>query len=355
MKSRPSQTESIEATAAAWLAQRDEGLSPQEADAFAAWRSADARHEAAVQRLERAWGSLLQLRDFRPSAVRHPDRDLLAPAPRASVWHFPARAAAAAAAVVLLAAVGWMTFRTGAVSPSPQDYVTTAGGYQRILLSDGSVMELNSDTSAVVTYTPGSRRVHLDRGEAHFTVAKNPDRPFWVEASGVSVRAVGTAFNVRLGSGEIEVLVTEGKVSVDPSGEKVRGEKSSDPVAAGARGPTYLTVNERTRIATPALARDLVMSAPVVEKVSLEQLRESLAWQSPRLVFVDTPLSEVVAQFNRRNVAQIILADPALATLPVGGSFRAENVEAFVRLIESSGDVEVERTSPNRFILRRKK
>src|SRR5260370_1274200 len=63
----------------------------------------------------------------------------------------------------------------------------------------------------------GDRRggVRLTRGEAHLAVAKDSSRPFIVTAGGVSVRAVGTAFNVRRVEQRVEVFVTEGKVRID--------------------------------------------------------------------------------------------------------------------------------------------
>jgi transmembrane sensor len=70
-------------------------------------------------------------------------------------------------------------------------------------------------------------------------------------------------------------------------------------------------------------------------------------------VFVDTPLAEAVVQFNRRNPVQLELADAELAALPIGGSFRAENVDAFVRLIAAGGDVTVERPTSTRIVLRK--
>src|SRR5581483_9214616 len=97
---------------------------------------------------------------------------------------------------------------------APQIYTTAAGGYERQTLADGSVVELNGNTQVQVAYSPAERRVRLVQGEAHFTVAKNKRRPFWVEAQGVSVRAVGTAFNVRLDPQRVDVLVTEGRVPV---------------------------------------------------------------------------------------------------------------------------------------------
>ena len=90
-----------------------------------------------------------------------------------------------------------------------------------------------------------------------------------------------------------------------------------------------------------------------MERVPSDQMREKLLWQEQRLVFLETPLSEVLEQFNRRNTVQISLGDAELATLPVGGSFRPENVESFVHLLASNGDIIVERTSPDRIVLRK--
>ena len=362
---RPSDDESIAATAAAWLAQRDDALTPAEAAAFARWRAADPRHEAAVARLENTWAALQPLRNFRPAAARHPDRDLLGAPARGQIVAFPsgARAFAFAAAAALMLALGWWAVRPA--TNAGTHYATTAGGYERVMLADGSVLELNGDTAAAVSFTATERRVRLTRGEAHFTVAKNPARPFWVEAGGVAVRAVGTAFNVRLGARDVEVLVTEGKVSVSEVERVVPNALSlaAEPATTrwGQRVPTqdtFLVANERVLLPTVRLATTPPLAlppAPLVEQLTPAVIRDALAWQGPRLVFVDTPLAEVVAQFNRRNPVQLVLADADLATLPVGGSFRPENVEAFVRLLESGGDVAVERSDASRLVLRRVK
>jgi transmembrane sensor len=348
---RPSDDEAIEATAAAWLAQRDDGLTPGDAAEFARWRGSDVRHEHAVLRLEAAWAALQPLRDFRPEARAHPDADLLAGRAPARVlpWRTVATTLAAAAALVL-AFVGWRMKSRGPEEPA-HVYATTVDGYERVTLPDGSLLELNASSEARVHFTPGARRVELRRGEAHFTVAKNPERPFWVEAGGVAVRAVGTAFNVRLGSSDVEVLVTEGKVQVgavhaEPSGR-------DDAAAANPNAPAGrcdLVANQRATVSLAAVDA----AAPHVESVDAHALREALAWQGPRLTFLDTPLSVVVSQFNRRNQVQLVLGDPELEALPIGGSFRAENLEAFVRLLERSSDIRVEHAD-NRIVLRKKK
>jgi transmembrane sensor len=334
--------EAIEATAAAWLAERDSGLSAEDAAAFAAWRAADRRHEAAVARLESAWGAMQALREFRPAARVHPDRDLLARPSGGAVVPFPALAATAAlaACVTLVAAWFWLRPTPAVTAASHVQYATTSGGYQRMTLPDGSIVDLNANTELREQFTGPQRRVVLVRGEATFQVTKNPARPFIVEADGVAVQAVGTAFNVRLRPGKVDVLVTEGRVRVDPP------EKAQPFVAAVPE----LTMGQRVTLPT---ASAVEFAPPVVQTVSPAIVREELAWQEPKIVFVETPLTEVVRQFNARNRVQIELGDPSLATLPVGGSFRPDNVEGFVRLITSNEQIEAVRGSGDRIILRR--
>lgn len=330
---RPSEREAIEATAAAWLTEADAGLAPERAAEFARWRAADARHEAAVARLERAWGALQELRDFRPEAQRHPDFDLLGGTARSRRSRRMAWAGLALAASLALVA-GWLA-GTRELPPGEQRHATTLDGYQRLSLPDGSIVELNSATEIGVQFQPTERRVQLRRGEAHFTVAKNPQRPFTVEVDGVAVRAVGTAFNVRRGAGDVEVLVTEGTVEV------------ARPTAV-TEAPATLTANHRAvvQIAASAGQTRIVELGP-------ESVREALAWQGPRLHFSDTPLREAIAQFNRRNAVQLELADAELGALPIAGSFRAENLDAFVRLLTADGEIVVAARDERRIVLRR--
>lgn len=341
----PSENEAIEATAAAWLAQRDDGLSAAQLAEFARWHEADPRHAAAIVRLEKTWALLGQLRDYRPEARVHPDRDLLAKPRPVIVFYKPAIAAATAMAACLALVAGWLWLRPAApaeVAATPQ-YATTSGGYQRMTLEDGSVVELNADSEVRVNYTPAERRVRLVKGEAHFIVAKNRERPFWVEAGAVTVRAVGTAFNVRLGTAKIEVLVTEGKVEVDQSAVRTASAK--------AAGRSLLEAGQLLVIQPTN-----PVSHPLPEQVAPDVMRDTLAWQDSRLKFSNTPLADAVAEFNKRNLVQIELADAELAQIPIGGSWRGENVEAFVRMLTSGSEstIVVEaQPDPNRIVLRR--
>lgn len=334
--SSPSENETIEATAAAWLAQRDDGLNGKQLAEFARWHEADPRHAAAIARLEETWVLLGQLRAYRPEARVHPDRDLLAKPRPALVLYRPAVAAAGLLAAALAFAAVWFWVKP-ATAPltGPQQYATTTDGYQRMTLTDGSVVELNADSEVQVAYVPAERRVRLVKGEAHFVVKKDAQRPFLVEAGTVTVRAVGTAFNVRLGATEIEVLVTEGKVEVD------QGHAASLPKAV-------LEANQKL-----TFAQLNPVAVPVVEKIEPAVMRNVLSWQDTRLIFSETPLSSVVEQFNQHNRVKLVLADPELASKPVDGSWRAGNTEGLVRMLVESGEFVADRPDADRIILRK--
>jgi hypothetical protein len=73
---------------------------------------------------------------------------------------------------------------------------------------------LNTDTEVTVQLTKQWRDIRLVRGEALFEVAHDKARPFVVAANDTAVRAVGTAFAVRLEATQVDITVTEGVVEV---------------------------------------------------------------------------------------------------------------------------------------------
>ncbi len=339
-----SENDAIESKAAAWLIEEESGLSPEHATAFRQWLEEDPRHAAAVEQLRAAWGELLRLRNYRPGAQVHPDPELLAPTPHRRTLPVlrPAAMAAAAAFVMLAAAFLWSDRFRGFFGYDVAHYVTESGGFNRVPLPDGSVMTLNANTEVRVRFSRDRRLVVLLRGEGHFTVAHETRRPFDVETNGLQVRAVGTEFNVRTANHAVEVLVTHGRV-------KLAAAAIGEP---GKDAPT-LDAGERAVLAdATSLAPDRALPLSI-ERVSLDDVRAALAWQSPQLHFLNSTLADVARQFNQRNHLQIILADAELGNIPVGGSFRPENVEAFVRLLASANEVTVERSEPNRIVLRR--
>lgn len=335
--------------AALWLARRDRGLSPVEQDEYLQWLQADPRHAEAVTQHAAALERMMQLYEWQPVHDSEPNPDLFAPPRRSRRWLWSgALTAAAALAVLFLWERPWAR-QAPDIADAPKSYLRVN---ERLALPDGSRIELKDGSRVVVLYSGTERRVKLAGGEAHFSVWKNAARPFVVDAAGVEVRAVGTAFNVRLEDKAVEVLVTEGSVQVTPDDGRQTTDnglpESGDASAAGV-SPLFVTVGERA-VVPLAAAADVV---PVVTPVTAEDISQELAWQAPRLQFNETPLADAIAEFNRLNRHQLVLGDAALGAVPIGGTFRPDNVEGFIRLLDATLGIRAEQAGDDTTVLRR--
>jgi transmembrane sensor len=321
-------------TAARWTVRRDRGLSATEAIEFELWLALDERHVAAMQRTDDSWSAL----DRIPENIAAPV--LVAATRRRSFWR---RAAALGwlTAAAALAVAGFLTWRSPAhpALPVASGAAATAGPRQ-LTLSDGTVVQLNTGGEVSEQFTNAERHVLLARGEAHFAVTKNPARPFIVHAGVLRVRAVGTAFNVNLQASQIEVLVTEGRVGV----ERVDPDVLPRPEA----GALQLNAGER------AVASTATTAGIVVGRVDATEMSRELAWQAPLLRLGGATLAELVLEFQRRSGQRVVLADPALAQLRVGGRFRADDAAGFASLMAATLDLEVENAADGTLVLRKK-
>lgn len=334
-------TSDLEHTAAGWVLRCDRGLTATEQDELSEWLAADPRHGPALARHRQLWRRLDRLTDWRPEHGAGPNPDLLAPPVRRGSRVLPFVTAG-----LLAAAAAFVFFlRTGNepefVAPEAPPIVAAGESVVHRTLPDGSTAELNRGAVIAVEYAAGERRVRLTAGEAHFTVTRDVERPFVVVAGDVRVRAVGTAFNVRLGESAVEVLVTEGRVEVSEP------ESPDTPAAARAVVP-ILEARQRVVLSAASLA-----TMPQVATLTAGEVERVLAWQHRLLDFTATPLAEVVAEFNRRNSVRLVLADPTLGAVPVSASFRSDNIEGFVALLEAGFGVRAERRGDGEILLRR--
>ena len=335
----------IEHQAAAWLARRDRGLTAAEQDAFFQWLAEDPRHGEWLARHQQTVAGLRLLAQWKPEHGTRPNPDLLAatPAPAPSTsrqilrWLVPVGFAAAAALAVLI----WQP-HPGSDAPSAPDAAQSS--IIRRVLEDGSTIDLNYGAAVAVKYSATRRDIRLVRGEAHFKVVKNPDRPFVVSVGRVEVCAVGTAFNVNFRSQAVEVLVTEGKVRVSQANHE-RAEGT--PVPAQAVVVPLLEAGQRTVLPLAGHA-----TVPRVDAMSPREIARMTAWQPRQLEFSDTPLAQVVAEFNASNRIKMVVDDPRLASLPVGASLRSDNIEGFVRMLQVSFHVTAEHRADGVIVLR---
>lgn len=322
----------IRDAAARWVVRRDRTLSQAESVEFEAWLAADERHAAEFARSVASWGKVRQI----GAAVRRADtRSRQRRGRRIGVV---AAGLAAAVAVMGFNAI-WQSNHRGKKSLAATEVGIDAATATSRKLSDGSTVRLKAGADVVEEYSAGERRLRLARGVVFFEVAKDETRPFLVQIGGTTVRAVGTAFSVDAQPEVVNVLVTEGTVRVTAPGASSGGAvRASELVTAGHRAIVAQTT------ALPA-------SAITVTAVSPPEIAWELAWRGSMLDFAGATLGELAAAFGERSGRRITIADPALASVRIGGQFPTDDVEGFLRAIEEAYAIKVEHRSDGSVVL----
>jgi transmembrane sensor len=332
----------IKQVASDWVAKQDRGFTAEEQDAFFEWLAMNSLHSELYNRRQIVWKEMNVLADWKPEHSIEPNPDLLAVSNRRSklVWFSAISGVAALLAIGLFIGGQWTQSNSG------ESMMLAAGEgaqfYEYHVLEDGSAVELNRGAQVSVRFTDEKRLVDLLAGEAHFTVSKDASRPFIVRARGTVVQAVGTAFSVLLNSDRVEVLVTEGRVLVNPSIATTRESviDESEPLVRS------LTAGQRSVVDFQS-----VMAPPVIEEISLDSIDLRLAWKNERLDFTDTPLSEVILEFNRRNHTQFVIGDEPTKAIPISGTLKPQNIDDFIEMLEVTAGVRAKREDVSKIVL----
>ena len=350
-------TEAIESQAAVWVARRDaaERWTPELEQELQAWVAQSPAHHIAWLRLSAAWRRMDRLSDapaIRAAEAQAHPREGTAGTSAAESAVDPATANRAAAPAITTAAApalattaapasrgarrrtvaGWalaagLALGIGVAtfiqvqSSRGNEFATAVGSQEAVTLADGSHVMLNTHTRGRAVVNASERRFWLEEGEAYFEVAHDPSRPFVVVAGRDRVTVLGTKFSVRHEDGRTEVTVLEGRVRLD------RG-----PTGAAPSVPVVMTRNE----SAVSTAGNVLVIAKDEQSV-----RDELSWREGRLVFDQLTLAEVAERFNRYNARQLVVEGDA-AERRFSGSFDANNVDGFARLLRESFGLDVQ-------------
>ena len=335
----------VEIAASEWLARLDRGLTAEEQDQYTEWLAKDAAHRKAIARYQKDWEDYDRLAGIHLKSHPRIDPDLLAPGhlpPRRSkklirntLWY----SAVPFAALVALVFYVTLTKPKDSSGLNLQPAVELLARIEQRTLEDGSVIEINRGAEVEVAYTASERWVYLLKGEVNFDVEKDSERPFIVNVAGVDVWAVGTIFSVRLLEDAVDIIVTEGKVQVKPT--------VSEFVPEQHFAAAFLEIGQRAKV-------NLRAETPVVEVTSIDktEIEEVHRWQPRLLDYDQILLGEIVEEFNSSNPIQVTLSDPSLESISLSSSFWSDNVEGFVRLMESSFGMEAEWRGSREIVLR---
>jgi transmembrane sensor len=292
----------IDSLAAEWAAKRDLGaMSPEDEAEFQRWLAADSRHLGAYGRAEAV---LVRVERLHLKVLDRTRRSSVLP----SGWTRRRIVSAGGIAASAAAAIGLALYLPH--SAAENEFSTAIGQIREVVLADGSVVFLNTDTKIEVRFTENIRAISLLRGEAQFDVAKNLKRPFIVSAGDTRVRAVGTSFTVsKLPQKPIRVLVKEGIVEVQRADMTMR-----DPVRATANVQAIAPVG-----------------APIVTvAVPDEKLIRDLAWQRGRIALDNQTLEDAADEFARYSEVRIVVA-PAVSDRTITGLFASNDPVGFAK------------------------
>jgi transmembrane sensor len=249
-------------------------------------------------------------------------------------WFIPL---GAVASVALIALIAWpnLIWRS--------TYRTSRGEQRSIVLSDGSVVQLNTLSTLVIHFDKDRRRVELPQGEALFRVTHDPARPFDVQTPFAVVRAVGTEFNVYNHTDGTQVAVIEGKVRVAAASASQKSAFSpgfiqSDDAHSSSASSAHQSV-------IPLAAGQQVTVSSVAEPKPIPaNASTATAWIQRRIVLDNDSVRTAVDEFNRYNRMQIHVRDEELADLRISGVFDVDDPKALIKYLEQIQQAHTSRT-----------
>jgi transmembrane sensor len=179
-------------------------------------------------------------------------------------------------------------------------------------------VELGADSRITTRYTARQRSISVDFGEAYFLVAKDPARPFLVDAGDMKVTAVGTAFNVRRNNDRVVIAVSEGRVQLDNNNE-------SPDAAAPSNG------------ATPLEAGQQAIYSHESRTMTIAEIKAAdvASWRSGVLKYMHEPLGSVAQDLSRYHNKRIVISDARLSAMPFTGTVFSTRIDDALSALES--------------------
>jgi len=200
-------------------------------------------------------------------------------------------------------------------------YASGVGELKKVVLADGSVVTMNTQTELRVRYTGERRDIHLIRGEGMFAVMHDAKRPFAVRVGEWTAVALGTAFAVRrVDEPTTDVTVTEGIVQLLPVDNRV------------SEARPRLAANQKAHIGADGRVE--------VSEVSATEIGQRLAWRTRLVVFAGEPLRQALAEMNRYSQRRLVVDDPALAERRIVGVFSTTDTQTFVSAMTATFGLE---------------
>jgi transmembrane sensor len=290
----------LDTVAAQWIVRREKaGWSKDDQCEFDAWLAAPG-NRIAYLRLSDVWNRAGRLKALAPPGRRGFFF-------RGETFKAAAKVAVLFALAVIIGAGGYAWFSRS----NDVRYATGLGEREIISLADGSRIELNTQTVLRLASVGDKRIAKLETGQAYFDIKHDPAHPFTVLTNGHKVTDIGTKFEIRTEPNKVQVTLFEGSAEFE----------SDDP-----------SVTRQNAILVPGDVAVATAKSMRITRKPRDKLVAELGWRNGVIVFDHTTLADAAAEFNRYNRKKLIVTDPKVAKLTIGGTFQTTNTSQLTQL-----------------------
>jgi transmembrane sensor len=320
--------------ASEWLIRlQDESCTDSELEAWGHWMQLSPQHAAAFDDLSALWEASSQVNSAAVLRARGAERARSHPTTveqrRPTRW--PMRFAAGIAASFLVVALVWVLASRPGHDAATQVFATNVGERRQVTLADGSTVVLDAATEIRIRYDTKRRDIELRTGQAFFSVAHAPERPFIVVAGDVQSRALGTRFAVgHRANREVAVTIVEGRVRVS---QAAPGRVASAVEVSGGQQVTF--------------SEDAGLHPPLQVNAEL-----ATTWREGVVIYQGESLANVIADLNRYSRVPVRLEDPALGQLKVTGRWELAAIDQWVDGLARASGTRIKRSANGILLIR---
>ena len=215
-------------------------------------------------------------------------------------------------------------------------FSTKALGKATVKLSDGTVIDLNSESSLSYSTdaSAGSTREVRFEGEGYYKVARNESKPFVIHTDGMTVEVLGTEFNLtdRLNESKATVSLTKGKVRL-----------------------TAMKTKRSVMLMSGQTATLDKLSGRVLTHKSAGNVDDAAAWRRNEIVFRDVPLAEVIAKLEQCYGKRIVLKAKNIGNEPFNGTVPSDNMDEALEIIAKSYHLKATKKDGGVIVLKNRK
>jgi transmembrane sensor len=299
-----------------WLSSEQEGMNLTSNQKFLSWISISSEHKKIYDDEKEFRSSIMNLsKQYKQNAVNQVKKELK------TEQTYSKKLAILLPLAACILIVCYLTLFSKTEITYTNNIATNNKILKNILLPDKSQITLDAQTSLDIIYTNNTREVLLNKGKAIFNVSSNKQVPFYVKSNGILVQVVGTKFEVIKQSEKVNISVLEGIVNIR------KGTVSNSKILARLRKGDILNISKRG----------------IINKLEKKPIEKIALWKNEKLVFQQTPLKQVLNEFQKYLTPKIKLNITSNEKYPITGTFGIYEFEKFLTLIPLIYPIKIER------------